>query len=109
MLAQHRVVLLDRELLGHGAGVLAGDIEKAGAAFAVEADLRGGRLRHGTLQKGQVERGGRWLTGPSPVKDLGGKSRFSALFTPKTVLAGPFSGLAGGWTVPPGGFLAAVH
>src|SRR6187455_2726077 len=51
MLAQHRIVFLDREFLGHGAGVLLGDIEKAAATFAVEADLRGGRLRHGMLQK----------------------------------------------------------
>src|SRR5258708_28973822 len=51
MLAQHRIVLLDREFLGHGAGVLLGDIEEA--ACAVEADLRGGRLRHGTLQEGR--------------------------------------------------------
>src|ERR1700748_2529525 len=60
MLAQHRVVLLDRELLGHGAGVLLGDIEKARAAFAVEADLRGGGLRHDSLQKDRGGRGGVW-------------------------------------------------
>src|SRR5258706_1072754 len=51
MLAQHRIVFLDREFLGHGAGVLLGDIEKAAATFAVEADFRGGRLRHGMLQE----------------------------------------------------------
>ena len=57
MLAQQRIVLFDLELLGHGAGVLLGDIEKATVAFAVEADLRGGGLRHDKLQKGQVPKG----------------------------------------------------
>src|SRR5258707_15625011 len=70
MLAQHRIVFLDRELLGHGAGVLLGDIEEA--AFAVEADLRGGRLRHGALQegrsRGQIKRGGELGQNPPPAK-----------------------------------------
>ena len=57
MLAQHRIVFLDREFLGHGAGVLFGDIEKAAAAFAVEANLGGGRFGHGELQKEAVEAG----------------------------------------------------
>src|SRR6202012_4307137 len=46
MLAQHGIVFLDRELLGHGAGVLLGDIEESGVARAVEPDFRGGGLRH---------------------------------------------------------------
>ena len=51
MLAQHRIIFLDREFLGHGAGVLLGDIEKAASAFAVEANFGCGRFGHGGLQK----------------------------------------------------------
>src|SRR5687767_13808594 len=98
MLAQHRVVLLDREFLGHGAGVLLGDIEKAGTTLAVEADLGSGGLRHGNLQKSANSRGGGlWPLGSSlssflPVfsafcRETGS---FCPILTVRCVLAGRY-------------------
>src|SRR5258706_527321 len=97
MLAQHRIVFLDCELLGHGAGVLLGDIEEA--ARAVEADLCGGRLRHGTLQEGRSRGAGNG--GKAPVlSSNSGKNGGNQRFLPRNrSLPGPFPGL------PPWGFL----
>src|SRR5262249_43132906 len=96
MLAQHRIVLLDREFLGHGAGVLLGDIEKARAALAIEADLRGGGLRHDKLQETQVE--GR-LNGLSAliVQPFNTMPRFSSLFSPGSRPFRAFSGPPRTW------------
>src|SRR6185312_953589 len=58
MLAQHRVVFLDREFLGHRAGVLLADIEKAGVAFAVETNFGGGRFGHQATPRKQIEGAG---------------------------------------------------
>src|SRR5712671_6924995 len=103
MLAQHRIVLLDREFLGHGAGVLLGDIEEAAAALAVEADLRGGGLRHGMLQLGRG--GGRWLTLPVLSRTYGQAFGFPRFLPRKRVLSGRFPDRPGGalrpgWEVP---------
>src|SRR5690349_11815779 len=49
VLARHRVVLLQRQLLGHGPGVLLGDVEVAGVRRRVQADLDGGGLGHDLL------------------------------------------------------------
>src|SRR5580700_9986721 len=79
MLAQHRIVFLDRKLFRHGAGVLLGDIEEAGFAFAVEANFGGGRFGHGRLQR-TVERAGFWGRGPLFVKPKRPQSPKSAFF-----------------------------
>src|ERR1700734_3233010 len=47
MLARDRIVFLERQLLGLGAGVLAGDIEIAGVGGREQLDLERGGLSHG--------------------------------------------------------------
>ena len=49
MLALDGVVLLDRHLFGHGAGVLLGHIEVPGASRRVQTDLDRRRFGHGRL------------------------------------------------------------
>src|SRR5262249_17039200 len=49
VLARDRIVLLQHELVGLGAGVLLGDVEEAGVRRRVQADLDGGGLRHGAV------------------------------------------------------------
>src|SRR5713101_2396432 len=49
VLARHRVVLLERELLGLGARILLGDIEEAGVGAGYHLDQDRGRLGHGLV------------------------------------------------------------
>src|SRR5690606_22613100 len=49
VLLHDRVVLTNDHLLGHGAGVLLGDVEEAGVRRGVEADLDGSRFGHREL------------------------------------------------------------
>src|ERR1700733_14726694 len=58
MLAYDRVVFTHDHLLGHGAGVLLGDVEEAGVRRRVQADLDGGGLGHGQKSCGRRGRNG---------------------------------------------------
>src|SRR4051812_7011111 len=57
VLAHDGVVLLQRQLFGHGAGVLLGHVEEAGIRRGVEADLDGGWLGHVSKPSGQGPKG----------------------------------------------------
>jgi len=48
VLAYNGIVLFDDHLFGHCTGVLFGDVEMPGPRGGVQADLDGGRLRHGS-------------------------------------------------------------
>ena len=58
MLANNRVIFPDDHFLGHGACVLLGHVEVAGARRGIQADLDGGRLRHVKLLQSGAQ--GRW-------------------------------------------------
>src|SRR6185312_14444433 len=80
VLAQDGIIFLDREFFRHGAGVLLGDIEEAGIAFAVEANFGSGGLGHGGLQKKQVERAGLWGMGPILSSGVGQSPEIQRFF-----------------------------
>src|SRR3984957_19690222 len=71
MLAQHGIVFLHRELLRHRAGVLLGHVEEPRIAGAVQADFRGGRLRH--RWRLSLKSGGQTTHAKSHVKVQWGK------------------------------------
>jgi hypothetical protein len=49
VLAHLGIVFSDRHLVGHGARVFLGDVEKARIGFAIQPDLDGCGLRHWSL------------------------------------------------------------
>ncbi len=49
VLARHRVVLFQHELLGHGARVLLGHVEIARVGGGIQPDFNGCRLGHESL------------------------------------------------------------
>src|SRR6266446_8757166 len=76
VLARHRVVLLERELLGLGARILLGDIEEAGVGAGDHLDQDRGRLGHGLCpyaRQGECA-GGRKLVAAAGLSSTRGRA-----------------------------------
>src|SRR5258708_23889582 len=73
VLARDRIVFLEGQLVGLGAGVLLGDVEIAGVGGREQLDLERGGLGHGETSFNEAARGTRQIARATASPDFAGK------------------------------------